>query len=163
MLKIKRPLAVIGFTFFITGTTVLSMPKEYTAILLALFALFIFIHSRTRKIYTNHLLLMLWTAFVAVMYVNVYTDIYQKNVESIPTENQIFKGYIKEINNPENTGYIVALLDENCREIYNVSVYYSPYFDIGDTVEITGKFKPAKSDKYIFANYSELCRIFALK
>ena len=74
---------------------------------------------------------MLCTAFVAVMYVNVYTDIYQKNVESIPTENQIFKGYIKEINNPENTGYIVALLDENCREIYNISVYYSPYFDIG--------------------------------
>ena len=155
MLKIKRPLAVIGFTFFITGTTVLSMPKEYIIVLLALFALFVFIHSRTRKIYTKHMLLMLITAISAVVYVNIYTDFYQRAVDSIPTDTQVYKGYVKEITNQENTGYIVALLDENKREIYNVSIYYANGFNIGDTVEITGKFRPAKRDKYIFANYSE--------
>ena len=155
MLKIKRPLAVIGFTFFITGTTVLSMPKEYTAVLLALLALFVFIHYKTRKLFTKHLLLILATSVAAVLYVNTYTCVYQKNVDSISTEKQIYTGYIKEITNPDNTGYIIALLDENNREMYNVSVYYANYFDIGDIVEIEGKFKPAKSDKYIFSNYSE--------
>lgn len=155
MHKIKRPLAVIGFTFFITGTIVLSMPKEYTAILLALFALFVFIHFKTRKIFTKHLLLMIVTSLTAVVYINTYTHFYQRSIDNISTEKQIYTGYVKEITNPDNTGYIIALLDENNREIYNVSVYYANYFDIGDTVEISGKFKPAKRDKYIFSNYSE--------
>ena len=155
MLKIKRPLAVIGFTFFITGTTVLSMPIEYTVILLALFALFVFIHFITKKKYTKHLAVMLFTAITAVFYVNVYNNIYQKNVESIQTETQKFTGYIKEIKNIDNTSYTVALLNENGREMYDVSVYYGEIYNIGDVVDITGKFKPAKRDKYIFSNYSE--------
>ena len=155
MHKIKRPLAVIGFTFFITGTIVLSMPKEYTAILLALFALFIFTHFKTRKILTKQLLLMFVTSLIAVVYINTYTHFYQKSIDNISTEKQIYTGYVKEITNADNTGYIVALLDENNREIYNISVYYANYFDLGDVVEISGKFKPAKRDKYIFSNYSE--------
>lgn len=155
MLKIKRPLAVIGFTFFITGTTVLSMPKEYTAILLALFALFVFVHSKTRKVYTKHLLLMLITAVISSVYVNTYTYFYQKNINSISNDTQSFTAYVKEINNIENTSYTLTVLDENYREIYNVSVYYSAWMNTGDVVEVTGKFKPAKSDKYIFSNYSK--------
>ena len=155
MLKIKRPLAVTGFTFFITGTIVLSMPREYTAVLLALFALFVFIHYRTRNIYTKHLIVMLVSAVVSVIYINTYTNFYQKYVDSIPKETQTFTAYVKEINNNENTSYTLARLDANGREMYNVSIYYANWMDVGDVVYVTGKFKPAKSDKYIYSNYAQ--------
>ena len=131
------------------------MPVEYTVILLALFALFIFIHYKTKYKYTKYLLLMLCTAVVSGVYTNVYTHLYQKSVDKISTDTMVFSGYIKEITNADNTGYIVAVTDEKGREIYNVSIYYGDYFALGDSVEITGKFKSAKSDKYIFSNYSK--------
>ncbi|MBE6894813.1 MAG: ComEC family competence protein [Ruminococcaceae bacterium] len=155
MYTVKRPLAVIGFTFFITSSVMLSLPAEYFAVLLAVFALFVFIHFKTRKVFTKYLLLMLVTAFAAAVYVNAFSYFYQNSVDKISTDTKTYTGYIKEINNPDGTSYIVSLLNEKHREIYNVSVYYSSGFELGDIVEITGKFKPAKRDKYIFSNYSQ--------
>lgn len=155
MKTVKRPLAVIGFTFFITGSLVLSLSKEWTVLLLAVFAVFILIHYKTKKVFTKTLLLIFVTAFTAVCYVNTFDYFYQKTVEDIPVDKQTCIGYIKDINNPENTSYIVNLLDENYKEIYSVSIYYSGGYELGDIVQITGKFRPAKRDKYIFSNYSQ--------
>ncbi|MBQ7284065.1 MAG: ComEC/Rec2 family competence protein, partial [Oscillospiraceae bacterium] len=155
MKSIKRPLAVTGFTFFITGSLVLSMPMGYTVVLLALFALFTFIHYKTKKVFTKQLLLMLFTAVAAAVYVNTFAYFYQNRVDSIPTDKQTYTGYVSEIYNSNNTSYKVALLDEKCREIYNVSIYYHNKLQLCDVVQITGKFKPARSDKYIFSSYAD--------
>ena len=155
MLKVKRPVAAIGFTFFITGSIILSMPKEYTAILLALFALFVFIHSRTRIIYTKHLLLMFVTAVIAVVYINIYGILWGVHINKISVDTQVFRGYISEINNTDNTSYIVTVTDVKGREKYKANIYYSSGFELGDIVSITGKFKSAKKDKYMYSSYAD--------
>ena len=155
MYKIKRPLAVAGFTFFITGSTILSMPKEYTAVLLALFALFTFIHSKTAKVYTKHLVLMLVTAVVAVVYINIYGILWHNNISKISTDDAVYNGYISAVNNADNTSYTVTVLNNRGREDYKVTLYYGNSFAIGDTITVTGKFKPVKYNKYVFSNYAD--------
>jgi len=152
---IKRPLAVIGFTFFITGSIVLSMPGEYTAILLALFALFTFVHYKINGKYTKHLVLMLAVVVVSTAYTFTYNYFYENNIDKLSTDKQIYTGYITSITNNENTGYVVTLVDENGREMYGVSIYYGVGFEVGDVVEISGKFSRNKNNQYIFSNYSK--------
>ena len=155
MHKIKRPLALIGFTFFITGSMVLSMPGEYTAILLALFALFMLFHYFTAKRYTKHLAVMFITVIISVAYIFCYSRVYEDGIDKLPTDIQEYMGYVTAITNNENTGYTVAVLDEKNREKYSVSIYYGSEFELGDTVKITGKFSRNKNDQYIFSNYSK--------
>ncbi len=155
MSKIKRPLALIGYTFFITGSMTLSMPGEYTIILLALFALFTILHYLTEKKYTKHLIVVLVTALTAFCYLHTYNAIFQKNIDNLPKEKTTYNGYISAITNSESSGYTVTLVDEKGKEIHNVSVYYQKEFQLGDTVEITGKFSSLPQNKYIFSNYSD--------
>ena len=155
MTKIKRPLALIGYTFFITGSVTLSMPGEYMIILLALFALFVCLHRFTRNRFTKHLVLVFVTAITAFGFINIYNAEFQKNIENISRDQKVYNGYISAITNSENSAYTVALIDENGRERYNVSVYYQKDFRLGDTVEITGKFAPFQRNRYIYSNYSD--------
>ena len=155
MSKVKRPLAVVGFTFFITGGIVLSLPTGRTLALLAVFALLTFIHFITKKKFTKHLLTALITAAIAIVYVNIFKYFYIQSVNSIPKENQNFIGYVSSVDNNSSTYYTVTLLNEQHREIYNVSIYYNGRLSLADVVEINGKFKPAKNDKYIFSKYSD--------
>ncbi len=155
MFKMKRPLAVTGFTFFIAGSITLSMPREYTAVLLALFALFAFIHHRTRRVYTKHLLLMLISALASVVYINVYSVLWQQHIAAIPTDTAEFVGYVSEINNDDNTWYTVMLVDEKGREDFKVTLYYHNGFSLGDKLSVTGKFKPAKNNRYMFSSYAD--------
>ena len=155
MSKIKRPLALIGYTFFITGSIILSMPGEYTVVLLALFALFIFIHFHTKKKFTYHLIAMLVTSVAAVVYISLYGFLFQKSIDNISTEKQKYNGYVSSITNTENTGYVITLADENGKDMYCVSVYYQMDLQLLDIVEIEGKFALFPRNRYIFANYSD--------
>ena len=155
MFKIKRPLAVTGFTFFIAGSITLSMPREYTVILLALFALFVFVHSRTKNTHTNYLLCMLVTAVVSFAYINIFSGIWLDRIENIPADTQVYKGYISNIRNSSNTSYTLTVTDEKGREKFKADFYYHNGFDIGDTVLVTGKFRPAKNNRYTFSSYAD--------
>ena len=155
MAEIRRPLAITGFTFFITGSIALSMPGEYTVILLALFAVFTIIHRFTVKKYTKHLVLMLASAVAAVVYISVYSHCFEQKIQSLSTEQSEYTGYINSITNNENTGYTVMLLDEQGREMYGVSIYYHGDFELGDKVKINGKFSENYNNQYIFSNYSK--------
>ena len=155
MYKIKRPLAVIGFAFFISGSIALSMPKEYTTVLLALFALFGFIHYSTRKVYTKHLMLMLVCAVMSVLYISVYSIVWHNKIDKISTETKVYKGYVTEINNSGNTLYTVAVLDDKNSEEFKVTLYYDNGFTVGDVLLVTGKFKPVKSNRYVFSSYAD--------
>ncbi len=131
------------------------MPKEYTAVLLALFALFAFVHYKTRKVYTKHLMLMFLSAVLAITYINVYSAIWEKNIGNMPTDTADYIGYVSETGNSDNTFYTVTILDENLRENYKVTLYYHDGFTLGDKLSITGKFKPAKNNRYIFSSYAD--------
>ena len=155
MYKVKRPIGLTGFTFFISGSIALSMPKEYTAILLALFALFIFIHCRTRKVYTKYLLCIFAAAVAAFAYINIYSSIWTAKIESITTDTAVYKGYISYVNNSDNTSYTLTVVDEKGGEEFKADFYYHNGFTIGDTVSITGKFSPAKNNRYTFSLYAD--------
>lgn len=155
MYKIKRPVAVIGFTFFISGSIALSMPKGYSAVLLALFALFTFIHYKTRTVYTKHLAVMLVSAVVSVAYINVFGVFWQNNIDTIPKDTAEYTGYVSKINNSENTSYTVTILDSKNREDYKITLYYHDGFALGDVLSITGKFKPARNNRYVFSSYAD--------
>ena len=155
MYKIKRPVAITGYTIFITGSIVLSMPVEYTLILLALFALFTIFHYFTKRRYIRHLFLIFITAVLTSLYVMLYSMIYTANIAKIETNIENHTGYIKSITNSDGTGYIITLLDRNGREMHDVSVYYQGDFEPGDVVSISGKFSENKSNKYIFSNYAK--------
>ena len=154
MNNIKRPVALVGFTGFITGSVVLSMPREYIIILLALFALFTIFHYCTNRKYTKHLATVFVIAVITMIYVILYSKVYVTNIEKISTDTKTYIGYINSITNSDGTGYIVTILDENNREKYAVSVYYQEGFEPGDVIEITGRFSANKNDNYIFTNYS---------
>ena len=155
MYKIKRPVAITGYTIFITGSIALSMPVEYTLILLALFALFTIFHYFTKRRYIKHLFVAFVTAVLTSLYVMLYGMIYTANIAKIDTNVENHTGYVKSITNSDGTGYIITLLDKNGREMYDVSVYYQADFEPGDVVSISGKFSENKSDKYIFSNYAK--------
>ena len=106
MAEIRRPLAITGFTFFITGSIALSMPGEYTVILLALFAVFAIIHRFTVKKYTKHLMLMLAAAVAAVVYISVYSHCFEQKIQSLSTEQSEYTGYINSIT---NNGYWIII------------------------------------------------------
>ena len=155
MRPIRRPLALIGFAFFITGSIVLSMPGEYTAILLALFVLSTFIHHKIKGKYTNHLLLVLTVAAISTAYTFTYNHFYENSIDKISTEKQNYTGYVTSVTNNENTGYNVTLVDEKGREMHGVSIYYGADFNVGDVIDIEGKFSRNKNNQYIFSNYSK--------
>ena len=104
MYKIKRPAAITGYTTFITGSIALSMPVEYTLILLALFALFIIFHYFTKHRYTKHLFLVFITAVLTSLYVLLYSTIYTAGIAKIETNIENHTGYIKSITNNDGTG-----------------------------------------------------------
>ena len=131
------------------------MPGEYTAILLALFALFAVFHKITVNRYTMHLVLMLTIAIAAVAYISVYSHFFEQRIKSISTEQSEYTGYINSITNNENTGYTVMLLNEKGNEMYGVSVYYHGDFELGDVVKINGRFSENYNNQYIFSNYSK--------
>ena len=153
--KIKRPVAVVGFTFFISGSIALSMPKGYSAVLLALFALFVFIHYKTRKIYTKHLAVMFIAALVSVAYVNIYSALWQNRIDSMPQDTMEYTGYVSKINSSDNTFYTVTVLDNKNKEDYKVTLYYHDGFELGDILHLKGKFKPVKNNRYVFSSYAD--------
>jgi len=131
------------------------VPKEYTAVLLALFALFVFIHYKTRKVYTKHLLAMLVSAVVSILYINIYGMVWAKNIDRMPTDTADYIGYVSGIGNSDNTFYTVTILDDKGREDFKVTLYYHDGFTLGDKLSITGKFKPAKNNRYVFSSYAD--------
>ncbi len=155
MKRIDRPLAIIGYTFFIFASLSLSMPKEYLYILLAFIVFLDIIHLHTIKRYSRYLLLIIITSFAAVIYTQIYTDIYQKNINKISNNLAQYTGYVYSINNADSTNYTIMLIDEELKETFAVSTYYKGKLDIGDIVEIKGEFTPFKRDKYLYSNYAK--------
>lgn len=155
MRKIKRPLALIGYTFFITGSIVLSMPGEYTVVLLALFALLFAVHFITKREFIYHFAVVFIAAAASIIYTGLYGFLYQEQITSLPTEKQIYTGYISSVTNYDSSGYIITLIDDEGKDTYNVSVYYQSEFKLADTVKIEGKFAPFANNRYIFSNYSD--------
>ncbi len=155
MKTIDRPLAIIGYTFFIIASLSLSMPKEYLYILLAFLVVLGIIHYFTIKKYTKYILLITITCFIAVIYTYTYIPLHQREIDKIPTHLKEYTGYVYEINNKENTYYNIVILDEDLKENFTVSARYTNKLNIGDVVKIKGKFSPFKADKYVYSNYAK--------
>ncbi len=152
---IKRPLAVIGFSFFISIALALSLPREWNIILLAVFALFTFIHNKIKKTNKNLLLLIFISTVLAVIYVNIYSLFYYKDIQNISTEERKYTGYISKILNFEESSFVCTLLDVNGNEAFDVNLYGNNELKLGDVVEVIGNFVPAKQNKYIYSNYAQ--------
>ena len=155
MKTIDRPLAIIGYTFFIIASLSLSMPKEYLYILLAFLVVLGLFHYFTIKKYTKHILLVIITSFFAVAHTYTYISIYQNEIDKISTDLKEYTGYVYDINNKENTNYSIVLLDENLKETYTVSARYTNKLNIGDVVKIKGRFSSFKIDKFVYSNYAK--------
>lgn len=155
MKPVKRPLAVIGYTFFISGSIVLSMPKEYANILLALLLLFLIFHFCTARRYTKYILLITAVFFSSSVYIQNYTLMYENKISQIPTDKREYTGYVKSVNNADSTSYTISILDESLKEKFDVSIFYMEKLELCDIVKIYGKFSPLNRDKYIFSNYSK--------
>lgn len=146
----------MGFTFLAVSCITLSVPKGYTAILLALFFLLIPLHYFTARRYTKHLIFIGATTLVAICYTEIYCQSYQSKIDEIPRDKQIYNGYITAINSDNNPSpYTFQLVDtnNNNKETYSVKFFNNDEFDVGDTITIEGKFSPFKASYYTFSSY----------
>ncbi|MEG0021024.1 MAG: hypothetical protein RR728_10785, partial [Oscillospiraceae bacterium] len=135
MNRIKRPLAIIGFSFLAASCFTLTVPREYVYILLALFSVFVPIHYFTAKRYTKHLLLVLAVCLISVFYTASYDEAYQFKIDSISTEKQSYTGYVVQKNSMVNPRYYtLQLVDTNNdnRETFAVKIFYTEELDVGD-------------------------------
>ena len=154
-MKIKRPLAIIGFTFLVTCCLAIKMPKVKLILLLASFVALIAVHIFTSKRYTQQLILVFIVALMSSIYIYTYAEGYEKNINLIRQDEQVFTGIVVDNRHYEWSNKIYIKLFGKEFKNGTVYLYTSDDYEIGDVLKVTGFFKKLSLKENIEYNYSK--------
>ena len=145
-MKIKRPLAIIGFTLAVAFCFTSTMPKSLVIFSLALFALFVIIHSLTRKTYTKSLILSFVVALLSLAYFENYNQNLDTKIKNYENEQSlVLQGRIsqQDFYNGGTIRYTITakLINDKRADNFSCYLYSDDILETGDKVTLTGKFK----------------------
>ncbi len=144
-MKIKRPLFITALSILVVIYAINTMPGSIVYASLALFALFTFIHRFTANRYTPHLVLFLVAARAGMAYMKLYDTYLTDKITSIESMgNVVVTGKVMAVSSSSATPFYTVDIDtvneEKCRNL-KVTVYSGDIYNIGDSLEMSGKLK----------------------
>ena len=158
-MKIKRPLFIFALSVLVVVYAINTLPESILYCSLALFVLFAIAHRFTTNRYTHHILLFMLAAVIGAGWFGVFKNNLNNKIEYLSQYEPLDVTAV--VLKSENVGYAnryeLKLITVNDEKISNfkVNVYTDDYIPVGDTVEMTGKYKhftPKSNYLYNYAN-----------
>ena len=158
-MKIKRPLFIFAVSALVVVYAINTLPESILFCSLALFVLYVVVHHFTTGRYTHHLVLFMLAAAIGAGWFGVYKINLNSKIEKF---SQYENAYITAtVLKSENVGYAnryeIKIKTVNGEKFSNfkVNVYTDDYLPVGDTVEMSGKYKhftPKSNYLYHYSN-----------
>ncbi len=158
-MKVKRPLFIISISILVVIYAINTMPGSTVLYSLALFALFIFFHWKTKNKHTIAMLLSLTAIVIGGLYFDFFNTDLQNKIKTYADMGELtITGQLTERGGSSTIARIVTKVDTvNGEKVNNLSLvsYTNDILQPGMNVKLTGKVKSFTPTSNYLSYYSD--------